>query len=135
MELTVENEIYAAPGTRLSSSLGTGDLKGNNFAAGAYTGHDRKSIPLSSTAPVAENASPGITPHITSTTKRKYTLWSWRWEVPSLLLCVGLLTAIFLILAAYNGQRVPDWGLSINLSTLVALLATIIRASLVVIAA
>jgi len=61
--------------------------------------------------------------------------WSWIWEIFTALLCLGLLAAIAAILARYNGQRVPDWGLSINLSTLIALLATVLRASLVLIAA
>ncbi|KAK4451188.1 hypothetical protein QBC34DRAFT_348174 [Podospora aff. communis PSN243] len=67
--------------------------------------------------------------------QRKRPFWSWTWEMVSVLLCIGLIGAIFAILATYNGQRVPDWGLSINLSTLMALLATILRASLVMIAA
>ncbi|KAK0633880.1 hypothetical protein B0T14DRAFT_599058 [Immersiella caudata] len=67
--------------------------------------------------------------------RRKTPFWSWSWEMLSLFLAIGLIAAIFAILSSYNGQRVPDWGLSINLSTLVALLATILRASLVMIAA
>jgi len=78
---------------------------------------------------------PVVYQNLANAAKRRRTFWSWTWELLSLLLCIGLIAAIFVVLAAYNGQRVPDWGLSINLSTLVALLATILRASLVMIAA
>lgn len=59
----------------------------------------------------------------------------WVWEILSLVFCLGLVAAIFAVLASFDGRRVPDWGFSINLGTLVALLATIFRASLVMIIA
>jgi hypothetical protein len=90
---------------------------------------------------VPQNGAPHVVPQEpvnakpVDAAKRGHTFWSWIWELASLLLCIGLVAAIFVILATYNGQRVPDWGLSINLSTLVALLATILRATLVMIVA
>jgi hypothetical protein len=59
--------------------------------------------------------------------------WYWKWELAALGLAVGLLAAITALLMSFNGQRVPDWGYSINLSTLLALLATILRAIIVMI--
>jgi hypothetical protein len=57
----------------------------------------------------------------------------WKWEAFTIVLCLGLVTAIFAILGAFEGQQAPEWGHAINLSTLLALLATILRASLVAI--
>jgi hypothetical protein len=57
--------------------------------------------------------------------------WYWKWEFAALILAVGLLAAMMALLISFNGQRVPDWGYSINLSTLLALLATVLRAIIV----
>ncbi|KAK3941394.1 hypothetical protein QBC46DRAFT_382603 [Diplogelasinospora grovesii] len=58
-------------------------------------------------------------------------LRSWRWEFITLLIGLGLVAAMAAILGHFDGQRMPDWGYSINLSTLLAMLATIFRSSLV----
>jgi len=63
--------------------------------------------------------------------KRYRIFWYWKWELAELLLAVGLLAAITSLLLHFNQQRVPDWGYTINLSTLLALLATILRALIV----
>jgi hypothetical protein len=40
---------------------------------------------------------------------------------------------MFAVLGSFNGQQVPEWRFSINLSTIVAMLATIFRATIVTI--
>lgn len=50
----------------------------------------------------------------------------------SVALALGLLAAIISILAHFEGRTLPDWPLSINLNTLIALLATIMRAVMLV---
>jgi hypothetical protein len=50
-----------------------------------------------------------------------------------MLLAVGLLAAMYSLLLLFNRQRVPGWGYSINLSTLLAILATFFRSIIVII--
>lgn len=54
----------------------------------------------------------------------------WKWEILSCVLAIGMLGSMLGILRRYDGQRIPDWGTVINLSTLIALMATILRAML-----
>lgn len=55
----------------------------------------------------------------------------WKWELLGLLLATGLVAAMFALLLSFDGLQVPNWGYSINLSTLLSLLATIFRAVVV----
>lgn len=57
------------------------------------------------------------------------TLW-WK-EIISFLVASGALVAIVVILVMYNGQVQPSWKYSVNLSTLIAILSTLLRALLV----
>lgn len=52
----------------------------------------------------------------------------WKWEILSCVLAIGMLGSMFGVLRRYDGQRIPDWGTVINLSTLIALMATLLRA-------
>lgn len=58
---------------------------------------------------------------------------AWWKEMLSLLVAVGAMVAIVVILVMYNGQEQPSWRHSINLSTLVAILSTLLRALMVVV--
>ncbi|KAK8024636.1 hypothetical protein PG993_012702 [Apiospora rasikravindrae] len=55
-----------------------------------------------------------------------------QWEILSILLSIGIIVAMFVLLAEYHGKIATDWQFPINLSTLLALLATIMRAVLFV---
>jgi hypothetical protein len=57
----------------------------------------------------------------------------WWAETISLLMAIGAFLAIVTILAVYDNQEQPAWKYSLNLNTLVAILSTLLRASLVVI--
>ncbi|KAK7926693.1 hypothetical protein PG985_003691 [Apiospora marii] len=59
----------------------------------------------------------------------------WQWEIVSLAVSVVLIGAIIGILCHYEGQPMPRWPFSINLNTLIALLATILRTTMLVAAA
>jgi hypothetical protein len=59
----------------------------------------------------------------------KLSIW-WK-ESALLLVALGLLIAIVSILVAYGGKPLPKWTLGLNLNTIVALLATSLRSSLV----
>ncbi|KAK1981889.1 hypothetical protein LZ30DRAFT_718893 [Colletotrichum cereale] len=61
-------------------------------------------------------------------------LHAWIWELLSVALAIGLLSAIAALLALYDGKPAPDWGAHINLNALLAFLSTILRAMLVVVA-
>lgn len=56
----------------------------------------------------------------------------WIWEIISIFLTIGLIVAIISILKHYEGRTLPDWHLGINLSTLIALLATAMRTLMLV---
>lgn len=53
----------------------------------------------------------------------------WILEMVSMFFAIGCLIAMFILLTKYNGQEQPEWpyASTLNLSTLVALMATILR--------
>lgn len=55
-----------------------------------------------------------------------------QWEVLSILLSLGIVVAMFVLLVEYNNKLVSDWRFPINLTTLLALMSTIMRAALFV---
>ncbi|KAK7753333.1 hypothetical protein SLS62_004623 [Diatrype stigma] len=59
----------------------------------------------------------------------------WGWEIFSLALALAMLIAIIVLLVVYQGQRMPDWGESLNLNTILALLSTFLRGLLVIVMA
>ncbi|KAI1441021.1 hypothetical protein F5Y02DRAFT_431607 [Annulohypoxylon stygium] len=58
-----------------------------------------------------------------------YVFRFWKWEIINFLLSTGLLGAMYMTLKRYDNQPVPEWG-TINLSTLTAIMATFLRASI-----
>lgn len=64
--------------------------------------------------------------------RRSSPLKFWTWEIISLFLTIGLIVAIVAILSHFDGRPLPDWPLGINLSTLIALLSTILRTLMLV---
>lgn len=52
------------------------------------------------------------------------TLKLWKWEVFNCVLAIGMLGSMYGILLQYDEKPIPDWGTAINLSTLIALMAT-----------
>lgn len=59
----------------------------------------------------------------------------WRWEALCLILAILFQVAIVIIIALYNGKELPDWPYGININTIIAILGTFLRASLVVVLA
>lgn len=57
---------------------------------------------------------------------------NWAWEIVSMLVAACCLVAVFIILSEFNHQEQPQWPLSntLNLSTLIALIATVLRSML-----
>ncbi|KAI1099350.1 hypothetical protein F4804DRAFT_345568 [Jackrogersella minutella] len=68
----------------------------------------------------------------TAAARRHHVFRFWPWEIGSLFLAFGLIAATYSVLAHFDGQKVPEWPFSINLNTLIALLATIMRAAMLV---
>lgn len=58
----------------------------------------------------------------------------WLWEFVAIAVAFGLNIAVAALLVSYDKQPVPDWGSYINLNALLALLSTMLRAILVLIA-
>lgn len=61
-------------------------------------------------------------------------LKTWWIEIVSLLIATAALIAIVVTLAKYDGQEQPAWSYAINLNTLIAILATLLRACMVIVA-
>ncbi|XP_044717747.1 uncharacterized protein HRG_08389 [Hirsutella rhossiliensis] len=59
----------------------------------------------------------------------------WSWEIALLVAALGLVAAIVVLLANFNGQELPRWPYSININTLASLLTLCLRAALVIVAA
>lgn len=61
-------------------------------------------------------------------------LKTWWIELLSLVAAIAALTAIVATLAKYNKKEQPAWRFAINLNTLIAILSTILRACMAVVA-
>lgn len=55
----------------------------------------------------------------------------WKWEVLNCVLALGMLGSMYGMLLHYDTLPIPDWGTAINLSALIALMATLLRTMLV----
>ncbi|KAF2735087.1 hypothetical protein EJ04DRAFT_601816 [Polyplosphaeria fusca] len=62
-----------------------------------------------------------------------FVLKHWWMEWFLVLIAVGIVTIITIVLVLFNQQPLPNWTLSLNLNTLVAILATVLRSSLVLV--
>jgi hypothetical protein len=76
------------------------------------------------TPPDAQDAKPQ------NRSKNESLLTLWWGECLWLLIACGLLVAIYLVLKRYNTETPPSWRFGLNLSTAVAIGATIIRVCL-----
>lgn len=56
---------------------------------------------------------------------------AWVSDLCMIIAVIGLLIAIATILRLYDGQRHPNWSLNLNLNSIIAILATILRSSIV----
>ncbi|KAF2848511.1 hypothetical protein T440DRAFT_519933 [Plenodomus tracheiphilus IPT5] len=62
-----------------------------------------------------------------STDKHAYRIFrNWLWEILFIVVAIGLIVAIAVLLAIYNGNPAPDWSERINLNALLATLSTIL---------
>ncbi|KAL2676481.1 hypothetical protein Neosp_010239 [[Neocosmospora] mangrovei] len=76
------------------------------------------------------------TPHeLSQKPTRQVSIRSWLWESLALFLALGFLAAIVAIPASYDGSTTRHWPFSINLNTVVAILATFMRAAMLLIMA
>ena len=57
----------------------------------------------------------------------------WYWEILAMSAAIILLIAMFVLLTNFNGQPVPEWGLSLNLNTLLAMMSTVFRATILLV--
>ncbi|KAK8073276.1 hypothetical protein PG994_004175 [Apiospora phragmitis] len=96
-------------------------------------------VPLSASgAPPRQDASSFEKPShrskaSTSAERRQYRVFTQlQWEILSILLSIGIIVAMFVLLVEYDGKVVTDWRFPINLTTLLALLSTVLRAALFV---
>lgn len=61
-------------------------------------------------------------------------LTTWWYELASTAAAIAALIAIVITMAKYDNKEQPEWKNSINLNTLIAVLATMLRACIVVVA-
>lgn len=69
------------------------------------------------------------------TPRQRRPLKVWLWEVVSAVAAIAILAAVISVLSHYNTKTVPDWPLHININASVAILADLLRASVLVVAA
>jgi Protein of unknown function (DUF3176) len=110
-------------------AVSIGSKASNNNVANK---HDEKSI-LMTALPLSTEKPRNDAPNTARCFRILYLVTAWWKEILSLLVAVGALVAIAVILVMYNGQEQPSWRHSINLSTFVAILSTLIRALMVVV--
>jgi hypothetical protein len=67
--------------------------------------------------------------------RRRNPLRSWAYEVITMVISAGLVVAVALILLHFEDKEAPKWPHEITLNTVIAVLSTILRASLVFVAA
>ncbi|KAK7429922.1 hypothetical protein QQZ08_003544 [Neonectria magnoliae] len=67
-------------------------------------------------------------------TQRNSVLRAWIFEILLLLWSVALLFAIFFTMMKFRGKELPNWGNTITLNALIAILATLLRTSIALIA-
>lgn len=66
----------------------------------------------------------------------RYRVWScWVWELLAVIAAFALAVGILVLLLTFNNQTLPDWGSSINLSTVAALMSTLMRACVLLVIA
>ncbi|KAI1090295.1 hypothetical protein F5B19DRAFT_464095 [Rostrohypoxylon terebratum] len=64
--------------------------------------------------------------------RRHHVFRFWSWEIASLTIAFCLIVATYGLLTHFDGHRLPEWPFSINLNTLIALISTFIRATMLV---
>jgi hypothetical protein len=70
------------------------------------------------------------------TTKSKISpVRSWSWEIASLIFAIALLVAIIAVPAHYNDKVLKRWPYDISLNTIIAILSTFMRASMMLVVA
>ncbi|KAI8283421.1 hypothetical protein K4K60_002717 [Colletotrichum sp. SAR11_57] len=67
-----------------------------------------------------------------NTSRRHGALRSWRWEALALVLAVASVVAMIVIPALYHEPPEAEWPFSININTVIALLTTLMRATMLV---
>jgi hypothetical protein len=97
---------------------------------------EREAISKNTEASSSKQHEPKIPSQDTQTHHHGFRVLALVWwkEIASLLVAVLAFVAIVLILSMYNGQEQPAWKYSLNVSTLIAILSTLLRVAMVVIA-
>ena len=61
----------------------------------------------------------------------RYRVFScWYWEMLAMTTAIALLISMFVLLVKFDGRRAPDWGYSVNLNTIFAIISTAFRAAI-----
>lgn len=81
----------------------------------------------------SSNHSTAVHSKLHSKRRRSTFLTAWAYECVLVIFALGLLAAIVSILASFQHQPQPSWGLGINLNTVIALLATFLRNSILMV--
>ncbi|KAH7146350.1 hypothetical protein EDB81DRAFT_488501 [Dactylonectria macrodidyma] len=100
-----------------------------------FAGSQVRPVPVDGFQPVNQPANPPNLTFSAESGKKQRVLVIWSFEGVLTLFSLSLLIATIIILFKFDGLEQPDWAYGINLSTLLAILSTMLRGSLVLIAA
>ncbi|KAF0328635.1 hypothetical protein GQ607_004047 [Colletotrichum asianum] len=109
--------LYAAGGVRLQETCGVA-------SDGLYGNSDPQDVGFKQTKAATDK----------STTKMAI-LWVWRFDFLALLISCAAFAAIAALLGVYNERAQPEFAYNININTLIAILSTVLKATLVFVVA
>ncbi|KAK7906476.1 hypothetical protein PG985_016213 [Apiospora marii] len=137
------------PDSRRLDEVAVSDVT-SSYSSATMTGNKGTTVSAMSQSPVASEvplSSAGDPPRQESTLEKngqrtptskkpdrtQYRVFThFQWEILSILVALGIVVAMYVLLVRYNSQLVSDWQFPINLTTLLALMSTIMRAALFV---
>ena len=120
----------------LKGSSDLGNSPDRNPGIGQAVIEEVSNIPVenSHSGSLSMHQSSGTNGSKPSLNKRGAIFRAWREELISLLVGLIVLVATIVILSQFNDERQPSWPYVINLNTLIALLSTVFRSMLLVVA-
>lgn len=123
------------PAQALSSSFDAGGTSEKGYLLFDLSGYVKPDAGADSILRAPTDGDPNKTSPDRTARHHAHAVRFWMSDILGVIFVFGLLGAIYGLLRIYNTQQVPQWDVAINLNTLIAILSTLLRASLVYIVA